>query len=67
MRKINGFNKGVNFGGWLSQCSYEKLHLDTFITENGALTMSVFHLTIILSKTTTALSSMTASYTLIWL
>ena len=34
MRKINGFNKGVNFGGWLSQCSYEKLHLDTFITEN---------------------------------
>ena len=33
MRKINGFNKGVNFGGWLSQCSYEKEHLDTFITE----------------------------------
>ena len=34
MRKINGFNKGVNFGGWLSQCNYEKLHLDTFITGN---------------------------------
>ena len=34
MRKIKGFNKGVNFGGWLSQCSYEKEHLDTFITEN---------------------------------
>ncbi len=33
MRKINGFNKGVNFGGWLSQCNYEKEHLDTFITE----------------------------------
>ena len=34
MKKITGFNKGVNFGGWLSQCSYEKEHLDTFITEN---------------------------------
>ena len=34
MKKINGFNKGVNFGGWLSQCSYEKEHLDSFITED---------------------------------
>ncbi|MDD7517736.1 glycoside hydrolase family 5 protein [Ruminococcus flavefaciens] len=34
MKKIQGFNKGVNFGGWLSQCNYEKEHLDTFIQEN---------------------------------
>ncbi|MBP5431532.1 cellulase family glycosylhydrolase [Ruminococcus sp.] len=34
MKKINGFNKGVNFGGWLSECSYEKEHLDSFITED---------------------------------
>ena len=34
MKKMIGFNTGVNFGGWLSQCNYEKEHLDTFITEN---------------------------------
>ena len=34
MLKEKGFYKGVNFGGWLSQCNYEKEHLDTFITEN---------------------------------
>lgn len=34
MKKTNGFYKGVNFGGWLSQCNYEKEHLRTFITEN---------------------------------
>ncbi|MCR4638866.1 glycoside hydrolase family 5 protein [Ruminococcus sp.] len=34
MKKMIGFNKGVNFGGWLSQCNYEKEHLDSFITEN---------------------------------
>ncbi len=34
MKNLNGFNKGVNLGGWLSQCSYEKEHLDTFVNEN---------------------------------
>ena len=34
MKSLNGFNKGVNLGGWLSQCSYEKEHLDTFVQEN---------------------------------
>lgn len=29
----NGYRKGINLGGWLSQCSYEKVHYDTFITE----------------------------------
>lgn len=33
MLKEKGFYKGINFGGWLSQCSYEKEHLDSFITE----------------------------------
>lgn len=33
MKKINGFHKGINFGGWLSQRSYEKEYLDSFITE----------------------------------
>jgi len=33
MLKEKGFYKGINFGGWLSQCSYEKEHLNSFITE----------------------------------
>lgn len=34
MKKINGFYRGVNLGGWLSQCSYEKDHMDNFICED---------------------------------
>lgn len=30
---MKGFGKGVNLGGWLSQCSYDRNHMDTFITE----------------------------------
>ncbi|MBQ3515664.1 MAG: cellulase family glycosylhydrolase, partial [Lachnospiraceae bacterium] len=33
MRKFDGFYRGINLGGWLSQGSLEKEHLDTFITE----------------------------------
>ncbi len=33
MKKIEGFQKGVNFGGWLSQRSYDREYLDSFITE----------------------------------
>ncbi len=35
MRKFEGYEKGVNLGGWLSQCgqNYTKEHYDTFITE----------------------------------
>jgi len=33
MRKFEGYNKGVNLGGWLSQCLHGKKHYDTFITE----------------------------------
>ena len=31
--KMQGFYKGVNLGGWLSQCTYSEQHMDEFITE----------------------------------
>ena len=34
MKDFKGFKKGINLGGWLSQCSYEKQHMDSFITED---------------------------------
>lgn len=33
MRELEGFTRGVNFGGWLSQCDHTKERYDTFITE----------------------------------
>lgn len=33
MTKFTGFTKGVNLGGWLSQCDYSTEHLESFITE----------------------------------
>lgn len=33
MLKERGFYRGVNLGGWLSQCDYSAERLDTFITE----------------------------------
>ncbi len=33
MLKDKGFYKGVNFGGWLSQCDYSEERLNNFITE----------------------------------
>lgn len=34
MRNLEGYSKGINLGGWLSQCpSYEKEHFDSFILE----------------------------------
>ena len=33
MRKFTGFEKGVNLGGWLSQCNHTKERYDTFICE----------------------------------
>lgn len=33
MEPWNGFRKGINLGGWLSQSSLKKDHLDTFITK----------------------------------
>ena len=35
MRVFEGYQKGVNLGGWISQCvSYDKAHFDSFITED---------------------------------
>ena len=44
MKKIIGFNKGINLGGWLSQCLYEKKHYDTFICEADLKTISLWGL-----------------------
>lgn len=34
MRRFEGYRKGVNLGGWLSQCvSYDEEHFNNFITE----------------------------------
>ncbi|MCQ2248971.1 MAG: glycoside hydrolase family 5 protein [Treponema sp.] len=32
MKDFTGFKKGINLGGWLSQSSLKKNHMDTFIT-----------------------------------
>lgn len=34
MKKWNGYQKGINLGGWLSQAELTKEHCDTFITES---------------------------------
>ncbi len=31
MRQFKGYEKGVNLGGWISQCRYNKEHFDSFI------------------------------------
>ena len=33
MLKEKGFYKGINFGGWLSQCDYSDERLNGFIKE----------------------------------
>ena len=34
MRRFEGFQRGVNLGGWLSQFdAYDHTHFDSFITE----------------------------------
>ncbi len=43
MRKFDGFSRGVNLGGWVSQCgegSYTKERFDTFITEKDIATIA---------------------------
>ncbi len=34
MKQFTGYMKGINLGGWLSQCDHNKQHYDTFITES---------------------------------
>lgn len=33
MNTFDGYNHGINLGGWLSQAEFTKEHMDTFITE----------------------------------
>lgn len=34
LREFTGYKKGVNLGGWLSQCEHSAGHYDSFITES---------------------------------
>ncbi len=38
MTGFKGYKKGVDFGGWLSQCVHTKEHYDTFISEEDVKT-----------------------------
>ena len=41
MKKFNGYMRGINLGGWLSQCSeYSEKHYSEFITENDIRTIA---------------------------
>ena len=45
MRIFEGYQKGVNLGGWLSQCvSYDKAHFDGFITKKDIEDIASFGL-----------------------
>jgi hypothetical protein len=44
MRTIDGIRRGINLGGWLSQCSHEKAHYDSFITEEDIQKISAWGL-----------------------
>ncbi len=45
MKRFEGFQRGVNLGGWLSQCvSYDKAHFDGFITEKDIKDIKSFGL-----------------------
>lgn len=42
MRKFIGYEKGVNLGGWFSQCKYTKDHYESFITEKDFAELSTW-------------------------
>ena len=44
LRRFEGFEKGVNLGGWLSQCVHTNEHYDTFITEKDFAEISTWGL-----------------------
>lgn len=43
MNKFNGYEKGVNLGGWLSQCPHTKEHYDEFITQRDIEKISLWN------------------------
>lgn len=44
MRTWNGYQRGINLGGWISQCPYEEKHYETFITEEDIKTIAAWGL-----------------------
>ncbi len=40
MKRFEGYTKGVNLGGWLSQCDHTEERYSTFITEEDIRTMA---------------------------
>lgn len=44
MKKWIGYEKGVNLGGWLSQCDYSKERLEHFIEEEDIKRLSTWGL-----------------------
>ena len=40
MKKFDGYNRGINLGGWLSQCCHNKEHYETFISEDDIKTIA---------------------------
>lgn len=44
MKKFTGYKKGVNLGGWLSQCKHSVAHYDAFITERDIEQISAWGL-----------------------
>ena len=40
MRSFVGYEKGINFGGWFSQCEHTKKHYDEFIGESDFAAVS---------------------------
>jgi endoglucanase len=40
IKEFSGYKKGVNLGGWLSQCNHCRDHYDSFITESDIVRIS---------------------------
>ena len=43
MKDFKGYKKGVNLGGWLSQCKHTYEHYDSFITEADIEKIASWH------------------------
>ena len=55
MTEFNGFRNGVNLGGWLSQCDYDKDHIAGFITEEDIVRIKSWGATMCAFRLTTTL------------
>lgn len=44
MKKFIGYQKGINLGGWFSQCGYSKQNYDNFITEDDFKELSTWNI-----------------------